>query len=74
MEVRLFNSQEKKLDFRIVSGYFIGYPKKSKGFNFYLPNHSTRIMETGNARFFEDSDTSGSDLPRHVSIEETRTQ
>ena len=72
-EVRLFNTQEKKLDFKTVSGYFIGHPEKSEGFRFYLSNHSTRIMETGNARFFEDSDISGSDLPRHVSIEETRT-
>ncbi|GKC28100.1 retrovirus-related pol polyprotein from transposon TNT 1-94, partial [Tanacetum coccineum] len=30
-EVRVYNPQEKKLDSQTVSGYFIGYPEKSKG-------------------------------------------
>jgi hypothetical protein len=46
VEARVDNPREKKLDLRTISGYFIGYPEKSKGFRFYCPNHSTRIVET----------------------------
>lgn len=35
VEVRLYNPHEKKLDSRTVSGFFIGYPEKSKGYTFY---------------------------------------
>ena len=48
-EVRLYNPHEKKLDFRTISGYFIGYPEKYKGYSFYCPDHSTRIVETSNS-------------------------
>ena len=73
-EVRVYNPQEKKLDFRTISGYFIGYLEKSKGYRFYCPNHSTRIVESGNARFIENCDISGSDQMRNVSIQEVRVQ
>ncbi|CAL9086513.1 unnamed protein product, partial [Musa textilis] len=59
-EIRVFNPHEKKLDPRTISGYFIGYPEKSKGYKFYCPNHSMRIVESGNARFLENGETSGS--------------
>jgi hypothetical protein len=62
------------LDFRTISGYFIGYPEKSKGFRFYFPNHSTRIVETGNARFIENSEINGSDNLQNVDIQEVRVQ
>jgi len=48
-EVRLYNPRENKLDPRTVSGFFIGYPERSKGYRFHCPNHSMRIVETGNA-------------------------
>jgi len=35
-EVRIYNPQEKKLDERTISGFFIGYPEKSKGYMFLL--------------------------------------
>ena len=73
-EVRVYNSHENKLDLRTISGYFIGYPEKSKGFRFYCPNHSTRIVETGNARLFENGEISGSDNLRNVDIQEVRMQ
>ncbi|KAL6328467.1 hypothetical protein AAG906_038342 [Vitis piasezkii] len=38
-EARIYNPHEKKLDSRTISGYFIGYPDKSKGYRFYCPNH-----------------------------------
>ena len=51
IEVRIYNPHQKKLDVRTISGYFIGYPEKSKGYRLYFPNHSTRIIKSGNARF-----------------------
>ena len=72
MEVRIYNPQEKKLDSRTISGYFIGYLDKSKGYRFYCPNHSVRIVETDNARFLENGEISGSNEPRKVDVEEIR--
>ena len=60
-EVRVYNPQEKKLDPRTISGYFIGYAEKSKGYRFYCPSHSTRIMESRNAKFLENDLINGSD-------------
>ena len=60
--------KKKKLDSRTISGFFIGYPEKSKGYRFYCPNHSTRIVETGNARLIENGEVSGSEEPRNVEI------
>ncbi|RYE20332.1 MAG: transposase, partial [Sphingobacteriaceae bacterium] len=73
-EVRIYNPHERKLDSRTISGFFIGYPEKSKGYRFYCPNHSTRIVETGNARFIENGEVSGSLEPRNVEIQEVRVQ
>ncbi|CAA7037024.1 unnamed protein product [Microthlaspi erraticum] len=67
-EARIYNPHEKKLDSKTISGFFIGYPEKSKGFRIYCPNHSTRIVETGNARFHENgevSDNPVNDQPLH---------
>ncbi|KAL6332527.1 hypothetical protein AAG906_008566 [Vitis piasezkii] len=44
-EVRVHNPQEKKLDPRTISAYFIGDSKRSKGYRFYCPSHNTRIVE-----------------------------
>ena len=41
---------------------------------FYCPNHSMRIVETGNARFIENGEISGSTVPREVEIKEVRGQ
>lgn len=60
------------MDLKTISGYFIGYLEKSKGFRFYCPNHSTRIVETGNTRFFENGEISGSNNPQAVIIQEIR--
>ncbi|RVW72007.1 Retrovirus-related Pol polyprotein from transposon TNT 1-94 [Vitis vinifera] len=49
-EVRVYNPQEKKLDSRTISAYFIGYAERSKGYKFYCPSHSTRIVESRNAK------------------------
>ena len=47
-EVGIYNPQEKKLDPRTISGYFNGYAERSKGYRFYCPSHSTRIVESRN--------------------------
>ena len=62
------------MDLRTISSYFIGYPKKSKGFRFYCSNHSMRIVEIDNARFIENGEISGSDNLQNVDIQEVRVQ
>ncbi|KAK3037571.1 hypothetical protein RJ639_030754 [Escallonia herrerae] len=46
------------------------YPERSKGFRFYCPSHTTRIVETRHAVFFEDAEYSGSCTPRIINLEE----
>ena len=55
------NPKEKKLDPRTISGYFIGYTERFKGYGFYYPTHNTRIVESRNAKFLEYDLVSGSD-------------
>ena len=52
-DVRIYNPQEKKLDLRTISGYFIGYAERSKGYRFYCPSHNTKIVESRNEKFLE---------------------
>jgi len=52
-KVRIYNPQEKKLDPRTISEYFIGYAERSKSYKFYCPYHITRIVESRNAKFLE---------------------
>ena len=73
-EARIYNPREKKLDSRTINAFFIGYPEKSKWYRFYCPNHSTRIMETGNAKFIENDEISGSDNLQNVDVQEVRVQ
>jgi len=73
-EIRIYNPQENKLDARIINGHFIGYPTKSKRYMFYCPTRSTRIVETENAQFIENGETSGSDASQNVEIKEVRVQ
>jgi len=37
---------------------------------FYCPNHSMRIVETGNGRFIENGEINGSTVPQDVEIKE----
>jgi len=73
-EVRIYNPQEKKLDEKTISGYFIGYLEKSKWYVFYCPTHSIRIVEIGNARFIKNGETSRSEASQNVEIKEVRVQ
>ncbi|RVW13581.1 Retrovirus-related Pol polyprotein from transposon TNT 1-94 [Vitis vinifera] len=68
-EARPYKPNEKKLDFRTVSCYFVGYSERSRGFKFYDP--STRsFFETSNAKFIEDVESSGREPLRKVVFEE----
>jgi len=73
-EVRIYNPQEKKLDERIIIGYFIGYLEKLKGHMFYSLTHSTRIVKTENVRSIENDETSRSETSQNVEIKEVRVQ
>ena len=59
-KVRIYNPQQKKLDLRTISGYFIGYAEKSKGYRFYCPSNTTRIVESRNSKFLENDLIGGS--------------
>lgn len=66
-EARSYSPLEKKLDLRITSEFFIGYPKISKENRFYYPNHSIRIVEFGKAKFIKNGEVSRS--MEHVKVE-----
>ena len=68
----MFNPQEKKLDSRTVSGYFIGYPESSKGYRFHCLSHTTRIIESNNAKSLENHQNSESDETRKITYNEIR--
>ncbi|RVX08106.1 Retrovirus-related Pol polyprotein from transposon TNT 1-94 [Vitis vinifera] len=71
-EARPYKPNEKKLDSRTVSCYFVGYFERSRGFKFYDP--STRsFFETGNAKFIEDVELSGRESLRKsiIGIQDT---
>ena len=64
--MRIYNPQEKKLDPTTISEYLIGYAKRSKGYRFYYPSHSTTIVESRNAKFLENDLISGIDKFRGI--------
>ncbi|KAL6132876.1 hypothetical protein ACLB2K_065115 [Fragaria x ananassa] len=53
-EARPYNPKEEKLDPKTISANFIGYPENSRGYRFYCPTHSTRIIETNKAVFLDE--------------------
>ena len=65
-EVRVYNLKEMKLDSRTISGYIIGYAERSKCYRFYCPSHSTRIVESRNAKFLKNDLISGNDQSRDL--------
>lgn len=74
MEVRIYNPHENKPDSRTINGFFIGYIEKSKGYTFYCPSHSMRIVETKNTRLIENGVISGSVESHKVEIKEVKVQ
>jgi len=69
VEARPYKPNEKKLDSRTISSYFIGYSEKSRGYKFYDPILKT-IFETGTATFFEDIEFGGKNQIRKFVLEE----
>lgn len=68
-EVRAYKLNEKKMDSRTVSCYFVGYSERSRGIKFY--DYSNRsLFETGNAKFIEDIDYSRSNQNKQIIFEE----
>ena len=55
-----------KLDPRTLSCFFIGYAETPKGYRFYCPSHSTKIVESRNARFLENDMINGRDRFRDL--------
>jgi hypothetical protein len=55
-ETKLYNPSLGKLDTKIESCYFIGYPDKPKGYRFYCPKGTIKFVETRNAMFLEEMD------------------
>ncbi|KAL6128844.1 hypothetical protein ACLB2K_072198 [Fragaria x ananassa] len=53
-EARPYNPKEGKLDPKTISAHFIGYPENSRGYGFYCPTHSTRIIEINKAVFLNE--------------------
>ena len=68
-EARPYKPNEKKLDSRTISCYFVGYSERSRGFKF---NDTTMrsFFETGNARFLEEVEFEGEDKSRDIVFEE----
>ena len=69
MEVRPYNPQSKKLDLQTIKGYFISYCVGSRGSKFYCPSHTTIMIESDRAIYFED-DTGTSQGPREIVFKE----
>ena len=65
VKVRLYNQQSKKIDSKTINGYFIGYCVGSRGSRFYCPSHTTRVIESNRANYFED-DIGTSQGPREI--------
>lgn len=64
-----YRHNEKKLDSTMVSCYFIGYSKRSRGYKFYNPMNKS-ILELGNALFFEDVEFAGEDTVKNFVFKE----
>jgi hypothetical protein len=62
------------LDSRTTSGFFNGYPKKSKRYRFYCPNYNTRIVNTKNDKFIENDEVSESETPCNAKIQEVEVK
>ena len=51
-----------------------GYVEKSKGYRFYCPSHSTRIVESRNAKFLEYDLVNGSGQFRNIVSDNDHTE
>ena len=68
-EARPYRPQEKKLDSKIVTSYFVGYSKHFRGYKSYVPTLKT-IFETGTTQFFKDVEFRERNKVREITFEE----
>ena len=68
-EAMPYRPNEKKLDLRTKSCYFVGYSERSWGYYFYDPKTKS-ILESRNAQFFEDVEFTKGDTVRDFVFEE----
>ena len=60
-----------KLDPKTISTYFVDYCIRSRGSRFFCPSHTTRIVESNGAIYFEDDfGFDGSNGPREPQFRE----
>jgi hypothetical protein len=71
-EANISNPNTGKLESKIVSCHFNGYPEKSKYFHFYCPNIHTKFKETRHAVSLEDGMMRGSTVLQEISLEDKR--
>ena len=70
-EVHIYNPQITKLDPKTISGYFVDYCIGPRGPKFFCPSHTTRIVESDIAIYFEDDFRfDGSNGPREPRFRE----
>lgn len=68
-EARSYKLNERTLDSRTVSCYFVGYSERLRGFKFYNPMTRT-FFENGNARFLKEVEFVEEDKVRNIIFEE----
>jgi hypothetical protein len=71
-DATVFNPNIAKLDPKIVTCHFIGYPDRSKGYRFYCPDRYTKFVEMRHAIFLEDKLMRGSMVAQKIDLEEKR--
>lgn len=64
--VRPYNPQLKKLDLKIISGFFIGYCVGSRGSRFHCPSNTTRVIESNREIYFENESENDENLMSHT--------
>jgi hypothetical protein len=51
---------------------FYSYAVNTKGYRFYCPSSTSKVVETRNAKFLEEHEVSGNGLTLKVELEEVR--
>ena len=72
VEAKIFNPHLGKLDAKIVSCHFIGYPDRSKGYHFFYPDRFTKFVEMWHIVILENDGISGNLEARKIDFEEIR--
>jgi hypothetical protein len=71
-DAKVFNPNIAKLDPKIVTCHFIGYPDRSKGYRFYCLDKYTKFVETRHVVFLEDELMRGGMVAQKIDLEEKR--